>query len=89
MPCTVIDMVLTLKYIFFRISILNRETAVIWSGNTKLYIKGNGSIRLKIEEYLTRMEKTCTIPEIGFGRGEIQSFEHKHFNHNLLYYITM
>ncbi|CAH3153574.1 unnamed protein product, partial [Porites lobata] len=56
-----------------KISILNREAAVIWPGNTKLYIKGNGSTRLKMEEYITRMEKTCTIPDIGFGREAMKS----------------
>ena len=40
----------------------------------KIHIKGNGSNRLKVEEFITHMVPTCTIPEIGFGRGELVAY---------------
>ena len=54
----------------YRISLLNKEAASLWSGNVKVYVKGSASTRLKMEEFIMRMTPVCSIPEIGFGRGE-------------------
>ena len=53
-----------------RMCILNREAGKLWPGNAKVHIKGNTTSRLKLEEFVTQKEKTCCLPEIGFGRGE-------------------
>lgn len=58
---------------FIRMAVLNREATKIWPGNTKVHIKANATERLKLEEFVTRMEQTCSLPDIGFGRGEQDS----------------
>ena len=51
---------------------INQEARLLWQGNSKIHIKGNSNTRLKMEELVTCMEPMCSIPEIGFGRGEKQ-----------------
>lgn len=52
---------------------INQETRLLWPENSKIHVKGNSNTRLKLEELVTRMEPICSIPEIGFGRGEFYS----------------
>jgi len=55
-----------------KISILNWEAHLLWPGHAKIHVKRNASARLKMEEFIAKMEPTCSIPEIGFGRDAIR-----------------
>ena len=54
----------------YRVFLLNKESASLWTGNVTVYVKGSASTRLKMEEFITRMTPMCSMPERGFGRGE-------------------
>lgn len=41
-----------------------------WPGNTKVFFKGNEKNLLKLEELVKELLLTCSIEEIGFGRGK-------------------
>lgn len=60
----------SIYYILYRIAMLNKEASSLWPGNRKIHIKGNTDNLLKMEEFLTQKVPECSMPEIGFGRGE-------------------
>ena len=52
-----------------RTSLIVREAAKVWPGNNKVHFKNSTRETLKLEELVSRLEQTCQIPKIGFGRG--------------------
>ncbi|RUA06774.1 MAG: hypothetical protein DSY43_01255 [Gammaproteobacteria bacterium] len=57
--------------IIYRTAIVIREAAKLWTGNKKIYFKQNQENQLKLEELVSLVLTSCTIEEIGFGRGEL------------------
>lgn len=53
-----------------RIALINQESAKIWQGNITIHFKNNEDNRLKLEELVSNLAVSCSVPEIGFGRGE-------------------
>lgn len=49
------------------------EAAKVWPGNKSVHFKNNTTQNLKLEELVSRLEETCKIPKIGFGRECIRS----------------
>jgi len=45
----------------------------VWPGNVTVHFKNNPTQNLKLEELVSRLEETCKIPKIGFGRECIRS----------------
>jgi len=43
----------------------------VWPGNVTVHFKNNPTQNLKLEELVSRLEETCKIPKIGFGRGKV------------------
>ncbi|XP_078378030.1 uncharacterized protein LOC144661207 [Oculina patagonica] len=54
-------------------SFIVREAAKVWPGNGSVHFKNNPTQNLKLEELVSLLEQTCTIPKIGFGRECIRS----------------
>ncbi|KAJ7391505.1 hypothetical protein OS493_018556 [Desmophyllum pertusum] len=51
-----------------RTSFIVCEAAKVWHGNQKVHFKNNVTQKLKLEELVSRLEKSCKITQIGFGR---------------------
>ena len=60
-------------FLNWRTSLIVREAAKVWPGNIKVHFKNNTRETLKLEELVSRLEQTCQIPKIGFGRGMCSS----------------
>lgn len=42
---------------------------LIWPGNHKIYFKQNPVNSLKLEELTEKLAESCSVEEIGFGKG--------------------
>ena len=62
-----------------RIALINEETVKIWLGNTTIHFKKDEKNRLKLEELVSKLTDSCSIPEVGFGR--VEQFAEKNYNY--------
>ena len=53
-----------------RIAVIRREASKVWPGNNKIYFKQSQVNLLKLEELTSKLAETCTLTEIGFGKGK-------------------
>lgn len=59
----------TFLELLHRMAVIRKQVAKIWPGNQKVYFKQNPTNSLKLEELTEKLAETCSIEEIGFGKG--------------------